>query len=56
LQDPAYAAAYGSGTKTKKFDPIVYAPYYKQYYESMGYTFPEGFDIVGYLRQQQESL
>jgi len=56
-QDPAYAAAYGSGAvKKNQFDPVTYAPYYKQYYENMGYTFPAGFDIVAYLRQQQDSL
>ena len=58
--DPAYAAAYGSGPLSSLLasptsptnapaDISMYIEYYKKYYESMGYTFPPDFDFHGYL-------
>ena len=58
--DPAYAAAYGSGPLaallTSPVSPTAGSTdismcieYYKKYYESMGYTFPPDFDFHGYL-------
>lgn len=56
-QDPAYAAAYGNGAVSvanEKYDPVTYAPVYRRYYESMGYSFPAGFDVVAYLKKQKQ--